>query len=700
MDNDDSSELAKDLHVEATYRLTEALVLSEQRTRRRIDLLSEVVFETDAQGQLVFLNQAWRKTLGLDVSASLGQPLSDFVVHQDRARLAELFSQGSPPDGQTVPAQFRMRKGDASIAWVEISVAPIDGSGMTGAIRDITRRKRIQDELEMLSIVASSTDNIVIITDASGRIEWVNRAFTHKTDYTLDEVLGQRPGQVLQGPDTNQEAVARIRAAIGQSRSVKEELLNYTKHGAPYWVSVQITPVNGADGVATRFISVQSDVTERRRYERDILTQKDALEERVMRRTAELALAKEQAESATKAKSAFLANMSHEIRTPLNAIIGFSHLCLQTPLEERQREFVAKTERAARNLVRIVDDILDFTKIEAGGMFLEMNRFALGDVVANVDAIAGHLAREKGLLFSFAQSAGVPTHLVGDALRLEQVLVNLCGNAVKFTESGAVTVEVAVASESAKSLQLKVQVKDTGIGMTPEHLSRLFSAFGQADSSMTRRFGGTGLGLVISQRLIERMGGEITVQSDLGLGSVFSFSARFARDPGAALTQNAVDSSPASPLQGVLPDLSEAWRQVLHGARVLVAEDNDFNQLVAREMLRQVGAVVTMAANGREALDILAEARPKSFDLVLMDMQMPEMDGLEATRAMRQTSDWSDLVIVAMTANATPEDRLQCLAAGMDDFIAKPIEALLLYDVLYRCLSRQQSSAGHLAPGS
>ena len=685
MDDEDSSELAKDLHVEATYRLTEALVLSEQRMRRRIDLLSEVVFETDHQGHLIFLNKAWQKTLGLVASSSLGKPLSEFLVPEDRARLADLILQGSADEDQGTPARFRMRRGDSSLAWVEISVAPVEGGGLTGAIRDITRQKLIQDDIEKLSIVASSTDNIVIITDAQGRTEWVNRAFTEKTAYTLEDILGRKPGQLLQGLQTNLDATQRIGAAVARSQSIQEELLNYTKFGEPYWVSVQITPVCGADGVATRFISVQSDVTDRRRYEREILNQKEALEDRVLSRTAELALAKEQAESAAQAKSAFLANMSHEIRTPLNAIIGFSHLCLQTPLEERQREFVAKTERAARNLVRIVDDILDFTKIEAGGLFLEMRRFAFDEVAANVDSIVGHLARAKGLHFSIVRGADTPSHLVGDALRLEQVLINLCGNAVKFTQTGSVMVDVKVESESHKTLDLKVQVKDTGIGMTPEQLSRLFNAFTQADSSTTRRFGGTGLGLVISKRLIEQMGGQISVRSEPGVGSVFSFTARFARYESAVASEATTDPTKQEEL-GVT-----GWRKVLQGARVLVAEDNDFNQLVVREMLGLVGVEVTLAATGREVLAILAQAQPKSFDLVLMDMQMPEMDGLNATRLIRQTQGWADVVIVSMTANATLEDRQLCLSVGMDDFITKPVEAMLLYGTVHKWVSRTQS---------
>ena len=691
VDGEGGSALAKDLHVEATYRLTEALVLSEQRMRRRIDLLSEVVFETDSQGRLVFLNRAWHKTLGLPTSDCLGKALGEFVAPEDGSLLEALFRDGPAGDLRDAPMRLRMRRADASLAWVEISVAPVEGSGLTGVIRDVTRQKLIQDDLEKLSIVASSMDNFVIITDAQGRTEWVNRAFTHRTGYALDEVVGRRPGDLLRGPDTDPAAAQRIQVALNNAQSVQEELLHYTKAGEPYWVAVQITPVCDADGTATRFISVQTDITERRQYQQEVLAQKDALEERVLSRTAELARAKEQAEAAARAKSTFLAHMSHEIRTPLNAIVGLSHLCLQMPLPDRPREFMSKTERAAQYLVRIVDDILDFTKIEAGALSLEMRRFRLDEVVANVDAIVAQAAREKGLHFSITCSADLPPNLVGDALRLEQVLINLSGNAVKFTEAGSVALELTLASQTPQELELKVQVKDTGIGMTDEQLSRLFKAFSQADSSTTRRFGGTGLGLAISSRLVDLMGGQIAVHSQPGVGSVFTFTARFSRHE-----TPAARAEPGRAPAGE-PRTMEDWRRQLQGARVLVAEDNDFNQLVAREMLGLVGVEVSMAGSGRELLGLLAQARPGAFDLVLMDMQMPELDGLDTAGKIRQAPGWADLAIVAMTANATLQDRQKCLSAGMNDFISKPIEATLLFATLRKWVARPGL---HAPPGS
>jgi len=667
---------ATDLHVEATYRLTEALVESENRMRRRIELLSEVVFETDEEYVIVFLNPAWERQLGLSIASSIGCRLIDFVLREDQPLFGELLSSCSE-ESPSSRQQFRFRRRSGAIAWIEISVARIPGGGVIGVFYDVTQQKNALDEIAKLSIVASSTDNMVIITNAAGEIEWANQALLSISEYSLEELLGRKPGSVLQGPETDQETVARVREAVHNGRSVRETILNYSKSGKRYWNSMNITPIHNKSGVVERFIAVQSDVTALKGREQDILQQKSELEEHVRSRTAELAKAKEVAESAALARSTFIANMSHEIRTPLNAIIGLSWLCLQSDMGEKQREFVEKTALAAQNLMRLVNQILDVSKIESGGLQLEAADFSLESVLVNVDTVIGELARSKGLTFRITRATPLPQRLNGDALRLEQILINLAGNGVKFTTTGSVDVVVGLKQSDATAVELEFSVKDTGIGMTPEQIARLYRPFTQADNSTTRKYGGSGLGLTISKRLVRMMGGDLTVESVSGIGSTFRFTVRFSagkEPPRNVRGEFGADST-------LKRDLESAFR----GARILVAEDNEFNQQVVRELLELVGATVVIASDGREAIAQIA--KESRFDLVVMDVHMPLMDGYEVTRKIRSYPMFTELPVIAMTANADSEERGRCLAAGMNDFLTKPVAPELLYRTLHSWLA-------------
>ncbi len=660
-----------DLHVEATHRLTEALVDSEHRMRRRVELLSEVVFEVDEAGCLVFLNEAWRTLTGLDLRACLGSELVNFFPVECRPAVS-----GAIGALTTVPQKLRTHlvHQDGRTVWVSLSAARMASGGAVGAFHNITAEKSAQDELALLSLVASATDNMVLITDDLGRLEWANPAFEERTGYRFDEVQGRTPGSFLQGPGTDLVAVDRIRQALRQRTSVREELLNYTRDGEPYWVVLQISPVFDSEGRLDRFVSVQAETTERKRHEQEILEQKSALEDRVLARTAELRKAKEAAEDAVRAKSAFIANVSHEIRTPLNAIIGLSNLCLRTDLDDKQRDYVAKTEVAAKNLMRIVDDVLDFSKIEAGALVLEHAPFALATVIGNVDSMVGTLARDKGLEFAIETADALPTFLVGDPLRLEQVLLNLVGNAVKFTHRGSVRVSIAIESYGDHELTLEFRVHDTGVGLTQVQIDRLFQNFAQTDESATRNFGGTGLGLAISKRLVQQLDGRIGVSSMPGVGSTFFFTAQFApmeEEPTGDLVASGRGAPPV--------DTSR-----LAGARILVAEDNPFNQQVAAELLEAIGVEVTTASTGFEVIQILL--RDPDFDVVLMDVLMPELDGLEATERIRATPGIEHTVIIAMTAGASEDEHAECLAAGMDDYEPKPIDPDRLYATLLRWL--------------
>ena len=673
-------------------------------------------------------------------------------------------------------------------------------------LRDITERKRVEEDQARLAAIVQDSDEAIISKSLDNVITSWNPAAERLFGYTHDQAMGQRMSCLYPSDRTTEEQALLARIALGESVS-HFETVRVRKDGAAIDVSITLSPIRDRQGQVVGASKIASDISERKR------------------RDAELQHAKDAAEAATRAKSEFLANMSHEIRTPMNAVTGLSHLLLQTALDRKQVDYVNKIQGATRSLLGVINDILDYSKIEAGKLTMEAVPFSLEEVMADVAGMVSSEAGGKGLEIVFALTVGTPVHLVGDPLRLGQVLTNLANNAVKFTTAGEVVVRAEAladrSDEPGGTAVLRFVVSDTGIGLSEEQRAKLFQSFTQADGSITRRYGGTGLGLAIAKRLVALMGGDMEVQSQLGAGSTFSFTARFLRQdkqarPALATAeelqgrkilivddnevarevlasyldsfgfQTATAASGSEALQilaapedsspfdlvfldwkmpgldgietarliradkripsapaiimvtahdreevrhlaqdvgvqdflvkpvsqsllfnSVLDSLGKTaplctWygdsalklqqrRAILGGRRILLAEDNPINQQVAREILENAGLVVTVAGNGNEALQRLIN---ESFDAVLMDLQMPELDGLEATRLIRQDRALATLPVIAMTAHAMSGDKERCLAAGMSDYTAKPIDPDALFAVLEKWLGAKDSASG------
>jgi PAS domain S-box-containing protein len=532
-------------------------------------------------------------------------------------------------------------------------------------VRQFRSARQTAREMRLAASVFDNSPFAIAITDEKAGFLRVNPAFTATTGYTEAEVVGKNP-RILHSGRQDKLFYENLWLALTTKGQWEGEIYNRRKNGEIYPEQLSIRAIKDKENVVTHYVRIFIDLTQKRAAEDELSAHRNHLEFLVSERTTELIAARNEAERLAQVKGEFLANMSHEIRTPLNAVLGMAQIGSRDSAEPSSQNAFASIQSSGQHLLGVINDILDFSKIDAGKLVIEKHPFALTATLANANSFVAGLIKQKGLTYQLEADPKLPEWVSGDAQRLQQILVNLISNAVKFTAQGQVTLRVARRGE-----HICFEVIDTGIGMNEEQATRLFKPFEQADSSTTRRFGGTGLGLAISRNLAQLMGGDISVSSTPGTGSTFSLSLPLPTAEPEPL-QHAETLAPAG--------------QRLAGLRLLAAEDVAVNRLILEDLLTYEGARITFAENGQEALDRLNEAGVDAFDCVLMDIQMPVMDGFESARRIQEIAP--GLPVIGLTAHALAEERDHCLAIGMVEHITKPIDTDLLVAAILRHVSR------------
>ncbi len=603
----------------------------------------------DRQGRIKWINPGFECISGYSAAEAVGKTHAELLGSGKADPLVLQQLAEAAVSGRHCRVEILNRAKDGREYWVDTEIQPqFDAQGQVAGFMeissDITESKQAEQKTQqsehLLRVSIAAIDQAYALYDADDRLVFCNEKYVLLFENNKDHVT----------PGARFEDLIRFSADQGMYPEAHDRI--------DEWMAERLEAHRACEStlVQTRADDSVLNIIERKLPDGQTVC--------LLIDVTAFVRATQAAESANVAKSQFLANMSHEIRTPMNGVLGMLDLLNGTALDERQRDYAQNAKGAARSLLGILNDILDFSKVEAGKMELDPEPFSMADVTRDLHTILSANLKEKKITLKFESDPELPLLMVGDAGRLRQVLINLGGNAIKFTTQGEVCIRVRVRRQDAAKVVLAFEVIDPGIGLSPEQQNRVFAGFSQAEASTSRCFGGTGLGLAISQRLVALMGGEIKVTSSLGAGSTFYFDVHFPLyEPPISTATEATKSAPKEEVIESEPQLA--------GLRVLLVEDNLINQMVARELLNKRGAVVQLAENGQLAVDALL-ATPEGFDVVLMDLQMPVMDGLQATRHIRQQLKLTRLPIIAMTANVMESDRDDCLAAGMNDHIGKP----------------------------
>jgi PAS domain S-box-containing protein len=661
---------------------------SEQRFRHIVESAPNGIVMVNQEGKIALFNSQAERLFGYAENELLGRPIEVLIPWRYRGlypQHREIFL--SNPQSRALGGGrelYGVRK-DGSEFPVEISLNPLEtptGIHVLASVVDITERKAADDRLRQSeerfrAMIENVKDHAIFMLDPEGRVLTWNKGAERLRGYKSEEIVGKHYSCLFPIEDCESgkpEQLLRTALAEGQC---EDEGWRLRKDGSQFWANVVIAAVRDQKGMLIGYSKVTGDLTRRRRIEEELL------------------LAKEEAEAANHAKSAFLANISHEIRTPMTGIIGMAGLLSDTELSLEQREYCDIVRRSGESLLTVINEVLDFSKVESGKLELEIIDFDLRSAITDVTELFSKQAADGGLRLFSCIDDNIPTELQGDPGRLRQIVSNLVSNALKYTEEGEVIVRVALVDETQNYATLRFSVSDTGIGIPNDKIGKLFSSFTQIDASISRKYGGTGLGLAICKSLVELMGGAIGVDSEPQRGSTFWFTVRLLKQPehnretlSALANFNGLrtlmsDASKTDSVEQVGKGEFFADQDPFHRLRIMVADDNHINQKVIASLLNKMGHRADVVANGKEALEAF---RLVPYDIILMDVQMPELDGFEVCRQIRALEQTKNrhTPIIAITAHARKADRVKCLAAGMDDYVSKPIRPKDLKDALAR----------------